>query len=228
MNEQLKMTYGVDLVFCIDCTGSMRKIIDIVKKNALNFYEDVVREMGKKHKRIDEMRIRVIAFRDYIADGDDAMLCTDFFTLPQEANLFEECVSSLVAEGGGDPPEDGLEALAYAIRSDWSTSGSKRRNIIVVWTDASTHPLGFAKGAPQYPEGMARDINELTLWWGDAQNKGYVNNQAKRLLLFAPDAESWNFISENWDNILHFPSQAGQGLREFEYGEILDVIANSI
>lgn len=228
MDTKFQLTYNVDLVFCIDCTGSMRRLLEIVKTNALNFYHDVLRNMEKKHKRIDEMRIRVIAFRDYIADGDEAMLCTDFFKMPDEATAFEECVRSLKADGGGDEPEDGLEALAYAIRSDWGTTGTKRRNIIVVWTDASTHPLGFGKEAQEYPNGMAADINELTAWWGDEQNRGYVNAQAKRLLLFAPDAPFWNVISENWDNVLHFPSKAGQGLKEFEYSQILDAISNSI
>lgn len=35
-NNGFKMTYNVDLVFCIDATGSMEYLIDTVKQNALN------------------------------------------------------------------------------------------------------------------------------------------------------------------------------------------------
>ena len=107
--------YNVDMVFCIDATGSMGGLIEKVKDNALNFYQDVQRMMTNKQKTIAQLRVRVIAFRDYAADGDDAMMVTDFFNLPEEEKDFEETVRSIHAEGGGDIPEDGLEALAYAI-----------------------------------------------------------------------------------------------------------------
>ncbi|MBQ7875783.1 MAG: VWA domain-containing protein [Clostridia bacterium] len=228
MGSNYKITYNVDMVFCIDCTGSMDNIIDIVKNNALNFYQDVTKVMEQKNKHITQLRVRVVAFRDYIADGQDAMLVTDFFRLPEEAAEFEQCVRSLQADGGGDEPEDGLEALAYAIKSNWDTEGMKKRQVIVVWTDAETHALGFGKESPYYPNGMAKDISELSSWWGGAQQKGFMDNNAKRLLLFAPDLPGWSIISRNWDNVLHFPSTAGDGLSSLEYSQIIDTISNTI
>ena len=132
--------------------------------------------------------------------------------------------------GGGDDPEDGLEALAYAIRSPWSKGGEgvKRRQVIVLWTDASTHELGFGSTMPNYPKGMAKDLAELTGWWRNDTQGGFVDHEAKRLLLFAPDQPYWNTISANWDNILHYPSIAGKGLQELDYAQIIDAIANSI
>lgn len=229
MGSNYKMTYNVDMVFCIDCTYSMEDIINIVKTNALNFYKDVTNVMTAKDKNITQLRVRVVAFRDYIADGPEAMLVTDFFKLPEQAEDFARCVRSLEAKGGGDDPEDGLEALAYAIKSKWDTDAMKKRQVIVVWTDAATHDLGFGKSSPYYPNGMAKDLRELTQWWcGGAQEDGFVDNNAKRLLLFAPDVPRWNIISQNWDNVLHFPSEAGKGLENLEYEEIINVISNSI
>ena len=103
MASNYQITYNVDMVFCIDCTGSMGNIIEIVKKNALNFYQDVTDVMEKKHKHISQLRVRVVAFRDYVADKDKAMMVTDFFKLPQEAEEFEKCVSALFAEGVAPP-----------------------------------------------------------------------------------------------------------------------------
>ena len=223
------MDYTVDMVFCIDATGSMEdftgsqtRIINMVKKNALNFYSDLNEAMTEKSKAIRQLRVRIVAFRDYVADGADAMLVTDFFMLPQQAEEFEACVNSITAAGGGDVPEDGLEALAYAIRSDWTDETAKKRHVIVVWTDADTHEIGFGKKSEFYPSGMPQSMSELNDWWDE------MNENSKRLIMFAPDENYWNYISNNWENVVHFPSVAGNGLAETSYGEILSAIANSV
>ena len=160
------MTYDVDLVFCIDATGIMDNLINTVKNNALNFYSDLTRVMKEKNKVIQQIRVRVIAFRDYLADGEDAMMQSDCFILPEQAEDFKDCLSYIESIGGGDIPEDSLEALAYAIRSPWINTGIKKRHIIALWTDAPAHPLGYGKEHPEYPEKMAKDFDELTKWWG--------------------------------------------------------------
>jgi len=228
MNNNYRISYNVDMVFCIDATGSMDGVIDMVKKNALNLYPDVMEHMARKNKTIDTLRVRIVAFRDYKNDGDDAMLTTDFFTLPAQAADFENCVKSIEAFGGGDDPEDGLEALGFAIKSKWNEEGMKKRQVIVVWTDAATHALGHGSDAPNYPKHMPKDMNELTRWWGDKQNNGIVNQNAKRLLLFAPNEPYWSTISDVWDNVIHHQSVAGNGLKEIDYSQILDTISNTI
>lgn len=228
MGSNYSLKYNVDIAMCIDATGSMGSLLDTVKANALSFYSDLTNAMAKKGKHIDELRVRVIAFRDYLADGDNAMLATSFFSLPGEAPAFEELVKSIEPFGGGDDPEDGLEALAYAISSKWKTGGNKRRHIIIVWSDDATHALGFGAKAENYPQKMAKDFDELTEWWGDSSQPGRMDNSAKRLLIYAPEKKYWNTISDSWDNVLHFPSEAGKGLQELEYSDILNAIANSI
>ena len=228
MGSNFHMGYNVDIAMCIDATGSMRHILDTVKTNALNFYSDLMNSMSRKGKHVDELRVRLIIFRDYMADKENAMLVTEFFPLPSAAKEFEGVIKSVMPTGGGDEPEDGLEALAYAIKSKWTTGGDKRRHIIVVWSDDGTHALGFGSKAPNYPGKMAKDFDELTEWWGDAQEPGVMDSHAKRLLIYAPDKKYWNVISDNWDNVIHFPSEAGKGLAGLEYEEILNAIANSI
>lgn len=222
MGSNYRVKYNVDIVMCMDATGSMGGLLNMVKENALNFYSDLTNAMAKKDKFIDELRVRVIAFRDYIADREKAMLTSDFYSLPDESADFRTLVSSVVAEGGGDDPEDGLEALAYAIHSDWTKGGSKRRHIIVVWSDEETHPLGYGNGIANYPKDMARDFDELTEWWDS------MDYNDKRLIIFAPDKAFWNVISDTWDNVIHYPSEAGKGLKGLEYEQVMDAIANSI
>ena len=163
------------------------------------------------------------------AHCNEPMLITDFFTLPADAHKLEVSVKSLQPVGGGDGPEDGLEALAYAIRSDWTTKGSKDRHIIVLWTDQAPHNIGFGKSASKYPKGMAKNFGELTEWWGDKYDPGFMPEQpAKRLILFAPNTGEWETISETWDNVLHLPSKAGDHLQDIDYQIILSCIAQTI
>lgn len=227
-NMSTKVTYNVDLVFCIDATASMGDLINVVKVNAINLYQDIIQTMAQKQKVINKIRVKVIAFRDYIYDKENAMLTTRFFNLPEEADLLKNLIGQITAMGGGDDPEDGLEALAFAMRSDWDKEGMKKRHVIVVWSDAATHPLGFGREAANYPQQMPKTFGELTAWWGSKQCPGYMNNQAKRLLLFTPDKEGWKTISDTWDNVIHFPSEAGKGLQNVDYKTIIDAIANTI
>lgn len=226
--NDFKQIYNVDMVFCIDATGSMSGIIEMVKQNAINFYYDVSKAMETKGKKINSIRIRLIVFRDYKVDGEDAMLATNFFSLPNDADQFKKYVNAISTFGGGDDQKDGLEALANAMCSSWNIEGKLRRQVIVVWTNAGTHDLGFGSGVANYPSKMAKDFNELSNWWGDGHNIGFMDPNAKRLLLFAPNEAYWNTISDNWDNVLHYPSFAGQGLPDSDYKEILDAIARAI
>lgn len=224
----LFMDWTVDVVLCIDATCSMKDttgtnpgIIDMVKQNAINFLRDLSKKMEQYGRVIHQLRVRIVAFRDYMSDKEYAMMVTDFFNLPQQAAEFEECIHSIHADGGGDIPEDGLEALAYALRSDWNNETARGRNIVVLWTDADAHPLGFGSKSPYYSKGMPRDLEELTEWWDDP---AIINQKRKRLLLFAPDTNNWKYISENWGFTQHFPSVADSGLSEESYQQILNAM----
>ena len=82
------LTYSVDLVLVIDATGSMSPIIDDVKTSALSFYDDLQKHMAGIGKNIDDLRVRVIAFRDYYADSAaDSLVVSDFLELPDQRGL---------------------------------------------------------------------------------------------------------------------------------------------
>lgn len=220
--------YHVDIVLCIDATGSMQPLIDSVKENALRFYGDVQEALNKKDKLIDKMRVRVIAYRDVFCDGDQAFHESNFFSLPDDAEAFERFVRELSAKGGGDEPESGLEALALATNSDWTKGGSKQRHIVLLWTDASAHPLERATPPPpNYPRNMPANLNDLTDIWSGQD----MSFSAKRLILFAPDVHPWSAIGAQaggWENVIWYPSRAGAGLNEVTYQEIINAIVNSV
>ena len=220
------LSYAVDIVFCIDVTGSMTPILDQVKANALRFYDDVQSNLTAKGKNIDELRVRVVAFRDIVADGEAALQESPFFALPTEQGGFSAFVNGLTAEGGGDAPESGLEAVALAMTSPWTTRGDRRRQVVVVWTDQPAHPLDPSALQPELGARVPADFSALTDLWEDPQ--GPLGSSSKRLILFAPDGPGWSDISGVWENVVHNPSQAGGGLSDIDYGTIIDSIGNSV
>jgi len=205
------LSYAVDIVFCIDVTGSMTPILDQVKANALRFYSDVQSNLTAKGKNIDELRVRVVAFRDIVADGEAALQESPFFALPSDQAAFSEFVNGLVAEGGGDAPESGLEATALAMTSPWTTRGDRRRQVIVVWTDQPAHPLDPSVLPTGLADRVPADFSALTDVWEDPQ--GPLGSSSKRLILFAPDGPGWSDISGVWENVVHHPSRPVAGCR---------------
>jgi hypothetical protein len=223
--------YAVDIVFCIDCTASMTPVLDQVKNSALSLHQKLQSSMDEKGKAITQLRVKVIAFRDFAADGADALEIGGFYTLPDQAGDFEKFVRPLGPRGGGDEPESGLEALALAIQSDWERGLDRRRHIIVMWTDASAHRIGSpeARAVSSYPTGIPTNDDDLFEMWGyEGSQTAVMEFSAKRLLLFAPDAYPWNLIPADWDNVIAVHSKAGNDVLEIELDEVIEAVANSV
>ena len=172
------LSYAVDIVFCIDVTGGMTPIIDKVKDNALRFYDDVQKNLTEKEKNVDQLRVRVLAFRDFKADGAAAFQESAFYTLPAERAGFSDFVNGLLAEGGGDAPESGLEAVALAVNSPWTSSGDRRRQVMVVWTDQPAQPLDPSVLPADLSSRVPAGFSALTDLWENEQ--GPMGSSSKR------------------------------------------------
>lgn len=123
---------------------------------------------------------------------------------------------------------DGLEALAYAIRSPWNYSLPKRRHIIVLLSDRGANELGYGKSAKNYPRGMAENFGELSEWWGSKNESGVMNDNAKRLIMYTPNIEPWKSIYQKWNNVLYNECERDEGCSEITYEMLLKTIACSI
>lgn len=221
--------YNIDICLCIDKTGSMSPIINTVKANALNLYADISNALEEKGKHVNQLRIRIVWFGDYVADGDNAMIVSDFLNMPEDMEKFREGVECITAYGGGDTPEDGLEALAIAMRSPWCRDGWKKRHIIALFTDAPAHDLGYSSKVAGYPRAnMPKTFGELSAMWGDEDTPGEMDFQAKRLLLFAPNDSYWKTISNAWENTIIRNAREATGLSDVTYQAMLDTIVNSV
>lgn len=210
------VNYHVDIVMCIDNTGSMDKLINIVKNNALSFYSDLNKVCATFGKKVVDSRLKVISYGDLL---QKPIVESGFLDIPAQAGEFERFVKGIVAGGGDDDPEDGLEALSLAIDSKWNSSTTHCRHIVIVYTDAPCHELGFRKSSPYYPSGMPSDFAELSRKWMS------IDPKSSRLILFAPTKSYWLKINTNWPNVYTRPlgDVIGGG-----YEEVLKAISNSL
>ena len=217
--------YNVDIVMCIDATGSMGDVIETVKANALTFHEQFQAVMEENDKYVDTLRIKVIVFRDYGRDGDGAMAESEFFTLPEQSADFSAYVNAIEARGGGDIPENALEAIALALKSDWTTAPGKKRHVVLMFTDAPALPLGARKDSPNYPADMPADLGALgAMWEGDDQESiSSYNVTAGRMVVFAPNAEPWTEM-QFWNRYWHTPSKAGEGCSDVDMTAVMDIL----
>lgn len=257
-SNNVDMKYNVDIVFVVDATGSMgmENIMRIVKQMIPSFYKEVAQALGKKGKRVDVLRAKVICFRDFLEYKKDRcvpLIETDFYILSDEYNdqssTLLKCIESIEAVGGGDIPEDGLEALARAMQSDWCKplDNRMRRHIIAVFTDAPTHELGYGKDCDLYPRNMPANFEELTMMWGNqVSHAGSMEYQAKRLIMFLPEIDmlpendGWrrivrgrknsngDIIEKPWENMDLIQLRPGDGFDGVNFQRILDRIVNSV
>ncbi len=217
----------IDIAILIDATENMALIINEVKANAMDlcakFQETMKQEMAW---RIDEFRVKVIPFRDYAYDGAQAMNDSGFFFLPEQNAAFRSYMDSIVAKGGGDGTASALEAMALAMRSDWTTKGDRRRHIILVFTNSSAVPLKEASRTknPYYPDNMPTDLNELYDMW----SKEMPEKRSKRLAFFAPKVEPWCDDMEKWEMIWPEFSNGGSGLDEAELQMVTMVLSANV
>lgn len=90
--------FNIDICLCIDKTGSMRPLIDTVKRNALNLCRDIQNHFEAGGKHVNRLRVRIICFGDYKADKEP-MILSPFLTLPEDNEKFESLVNGIQAGG---------------------------------------------------------------------------------------------------------------------------------
>ena len=73
---------NVDIVFVIDVTKSMERMIDIIQTEAISFLDEFFEKMNSMKRRVENLRVKVISFRDFYYDGNHAYNESKLFTNP--------------------------------------------------------------------------------------------------------------------------------------------------
>ncbi len=193
LNNSFKYgNYHCDIVFCIDASKSMAPVINNIKDFAKLFYQKFLDGMEMVDKEVECLRCKVIAFRNYKYDNDP-MVESPFYTIPEQKQGFESFLNCIEARGGDGGAENALEAIALALKSNWTTGGFRQRHIIVLFTDAPAVPLGDNVDCVNYSKDMPEDLSELSRWWEGVSPipEGTYLRRAGRMIAFVPNAEPW-------------------------------------
>lgn len=196
--------HNLDFVFCVDGTGSMAPRIESVKEVIRKFPTNLAEEMADDGYDIESIRAKIIVFRDYRFDGENAMRISPFFKLPEEANEFERCLDGISAEGGGDGPKNGLEALYYAMKSDFNV-GSRDRQYILLFTDADAYEPKVCMDAPNYHKDMVNEDELVNIWNRIVHNEAFKLRKKRSLAMFAPTNTEYKRLSSIMDRVLFIP-----------------------
>ncbi|MEI6309212.1 MAG: S-layer homology domain-containing protein [bacterium] len=126
---------AIDLVFCIDTTGSMDDDIQQVKDQAAMIINTLA-------SMTSDFRIGLVGYRDIGSYPADDPIFQDFpFT--NDVQAITANINALTADGGGDDPEAVYEALMRAMDNvtlgQWRNGAGK---IIILMGDAEPHEKG--------------------------------------------------------------------------------------
>jgi Mg-chelatase subunit ChlD len=141
----LKQQRKADILFVLDCTGSMQGEIDAVR-DAITAFADTIASQAVR------ARVGLIEFRDRLIGEEQRALLFDGQPFTSDAALFRSQMAQLRAHGGGDEPESSLDALLLALEQPFDPSANK---VIVLVTDAPPHiPDVTAKSIDQVVQRM--------------------------------------------------------------------------
>jgi Mg-chelatase subunit ChlD len=127
--ESLQGKRRADILFVLDCTGSMQGEIDAIR-DAITAFADSIESEGVR------ARVGLIEFRDRLIGEEHRVLSFDGQTFTNDPAAFRREVSKLRAKGGGDEPESSLDAVMLALHQPFAEGANK---VIVLVTDASPH-----------------------------------------------------------------------------------------
>ena len=119
----------VDVMFVLDCTGSMQGEIDAIRDAILSFADTIASDGVRA-------RVGLIEFRDRLIGEEHRVLTFAGQPFTNDPVAFRSQVQPLRATGGGDEPESSLDALMLAVRQPFGADVNK---VIVLVTDAPPH-----------------------------------------------------------------------------------------
>ena len=102
---------GLDLCLILDATGSMRSIIEQCQLTLLKIFDEARKIAG------GPVRIAFMAYRDYC----DAKQF-EWMDFQEDGGKLRDCILKVVADGGGDPPEDIAGAFKCVEKFSWKSN----------------------------------------------------------------------------------------------------------
>jgi Mg-chelatase subunit ChlD len=116
---------GVDIVLCLDTTGSMKDDIDAVREMLIPMLQNILGEFSS-------FRIGMVLYKDYYEE-----YITRVIPFTRDFSVFQRTLNGIRTGGGRDIPEAVYEALYDgAVKFTWEAESK----LIILIGDAPPHP----------------------------------------------------------------------------------------
>lgn len=152
-NEEIKLTFKairasecVDLLFIVDCTGSMDPYIEQIKSDIVKLQE----ALKLKHSFLD-IEFGFIRYTDF----DVASNRCSTFQFSRSTVEFVRFVSEIRAGGGADGPEDVFGGMDLIKSMKWRPNSTR---VVIHIADAPCHGTEYHSMADSYPGGDPNGI----------------------------------------------------------------------
>jgi hypothetical protein len=176
-----------DIVFLLDCTGSMASCIEAVKNNVSSFIQTLTTKDANNTNPVKDWRAAAYGYRDFNFSDSVPFIANPFVRKPEE--LIAQ-LATLRAEGGHDEPESALDAIYRLAKLDATSRGeenptrwryrSEAARIVVLLTDATFHPV---MSLPEAKGGTITDVFNV------------VNSNRIILIMIAPSMACYDELS---------------------------------
>lgn len=140
----------LDLIFIMDCTGSMGTYIRAAKQNIEAIVQKLVQSEGY------DLQFGLIGYRDH--PPQDQSYITKEFDFTADVSQMQANLRQLSAQGGGDGPEAVEAGLKAALDSSWRATATK---VCILIADAPPHGLG--ESGDGFPEGAPTGVDPLVV-----------------------------------------------------------------
>ena len=140
----------LDLVFLMDCTGSMGTYISSAKENITSIVTRIIQTESC------DVRFGLVAYRDH--PPQESTYVTQVFEFVSYTTEMSQNLATLSAQGGGDGPEALTAGLYAAKHLAWREGAAK---VVVLIADAPPHGLG--ESGDGFPNGDPDGLDPLVI-----------------------------------------------------------------
>lgn len=140
----------LDLIFTMDCTGSMGQYISAAKRGISAIASRLAQAEGY------DLRFGLVAYRDH--PPQDSTYVTKPFPFTDSLEVMQRQLGTLSAAGGGDGPEAVAAALKDTCEAHWRDDATK---VCILIADAPPHGLGEAGDG--FPNGGPDGVDPLVV-----------------------------------------------------------------
>ena len=219
-----------DIVFLLHASRSMNQCIQAVSQNISTFVDTLIASDSNPGVQIKDWRIRVLAYRDRLADGSYWFIDNPFTSDIAEV---KSQLAAIEAKGGGDEPESLLDAM-YTL-TQWSAAekgatasptGWRHRHdaarVVVIFTDASCHPTF------KTTTGTDGSVDDLI--------QAYHANKLK-VVMYAPEAPLYADLAAmngmEWEPVGKLGENPVQALRDYtsntdNFRKVMEALAKTV